>query len=86
MAGDIAQTDTYVVSRHKQKNLEMLFAHLGRIPKPDRLRLCGQNGARDEFHSPQQPRTSESSPGSCRTGRRSGPSDTANLYQPNPRP
>ena len=28
----------------------MLFAHLKRILKLDRLRLCGPNGARDEFH------------------------------------
>ncbi len=28
----------------------MLFAHLKRILKVDRLRLRGPNGARDEFH------------------------------------
>ena len=28
----------------------MLFAPLKRIPKLDRLRLRGPNGARDEFH------------------------------------
>ena len=28
----------------------MLFAHLERILKLDRLRLHGPNGARDEFH------------------------------------
>ena len=28
----------------------MLFAHLKRILKLDRLRLRGPNGARDEFH------------------------------------
>jgi hypothetical protein len=33
----------------KQK-VEMLFAHLKRILKLDRLRLRGPNGARDEFH------------------------------------
>ena len=30
--------------------VEMLFAHLKRILKLDRLRLRGPNGARDEFH------------------------------------
>jgi hypothetical protein len=28
----------------------MLFAHLKRILKLDRLRLSGPNGAKDEFH------------------------------------
>jgi DDE family transposase len=28
----------------------MLFAHLKRVLKLDRLRLRGPNGARDEFH------------------------------------
>jgi hypothetical protein len=28
----------------------MLFAHLKRIPKLDRLRLRGPSGASDEFH------------------------------------
>jgi hypothetical protein len=30
--------------------VEMLFAHLKRILRLDRLRLRGPNGARDEFH------------------------------------
>ena len=46
----IATTDTYVTSRHERKKVEMLFAHLKRILKLDRLRLRGPNGARDEFH------------------------------------
>jgi len=50
MARDIAETDAYVVSRRKRKKVEMLFAHLKRILKLDRLRLRGPNGARDEFH------------------------------------
>src|SRR3954452_13399444 len=33
-----------------RKKVEMLFAHLKRILKLDRLRLRGPNGARDEFH------------------------------------
>jgi hypothetical protein len=32
-----------------RKKVEMLFAHLKRILKLDRLRLRGPNGARDEF-------------------------------------
>ena len=36
-------------SRRLRKNVEMLFAHLRRILKLDRLRLRGPNGVRDEF-------------------------------------
>jgi transposase len=37
------------VSRRMRKKVEMLFAHLKRILKLDRLRLRGPTGARDEF-------------------------------------
>lgn len=50
MARDIAETDAYVTSRRERKKVEMLFAHLKRILRLDRLRLRGPNGARDEFH------------------------------------
>ena len=50
MARDIALTEEYVTSRRQRKKVEMLFAHLKRISKLDRLRLRGPNGARDEFH------------------------------------
>lgn len=50
LARDIATTDAYLVSRRRRKKVEMLFAHLERILKLDRLRLRGPNGARDEFH------------------------------------
>jgi transposase len=50
MARDIAATEAYVTSRRERKKVEMLFAHLKRILKLDRLRLRGPNGARDEFH------------------------------------
>ena len=50
MARDIATTDAYVTSRRERKKVEMLFAHLKRILKLDRLRLRGPGGARDEFH------------------------------------
>ena len=45
----IAQTEAYLVSRRERKKVEMLFAHLKRILKLDRLRLRGPCGARDEF-------------------------------------
>jgi transposase len=37
------------ISRRRRKKVEMLFAHLKRILRLDRLRLRGPNGARDEF-------------------------------------
>jgi transposase len=49
VARDIARTDAYVVSRRERKKVEMLFAHLKRILKLDRLRLRGPCGSRDEF-------------------------------------
>jgi len=49
LARDIAKTDAYVTSRRQRKKVEMLFAHLKRILKLDRLRLRGPCGARDEF-------------------------------------
>jgi transposase len=49
LARDIATTDAYVASRRQRKKVEMLFAHLKRILKLDRLRLRGPNGAKDEF-------------------------------------
>ena len=50
MARDIARSDEGRTSRRQRKKVEMLFAHLKRILKLDRLRLRGPNGARDEFH------------------------------------
>ena len=49
LARDIATTDAYLVSRRQRKKVEMLFAHLKRILRMDRLRLRGPNGAKDEF-------------------------------------
>jgi transposase len=49
LARDLAKTDAYRTSRRQRKKLEMLFAHLKRILRLDRLRLRGPNGARDEF-------------------------------------
>ena len=50
MARDIANSDEGRTSRRERKKVEMLFAHLKRILKLDRLRLRGPNRARDEFH------------------------------------
>lgn len=49
LARDLSLTDAYLTSRRERKKIEMLFAHLKRILKMDRLRLRGPNGARDEF-------------------------------------
>jgi hypothetical protein len=45
----IAKTEAYAVSRRERKKVEMLFAHLKRFLRLDRLRLCGLSGAKDEF-------------------------------------
>jgi hypothetical protein len=50
LARDIAKTEAYQISRYQRKKVEMMFAHLKRILRLDRLRLRGPNGARDEFH------------------------------------
>jgi len=49
MARQIARSWDGRTSRRLRKKVEMLFAHLKRILKLDRLRLRGPNGARDEF-------------------------------------
>jgi transposase len=49
VARAIAKTDAYRQSRKDRKKVEMLFAHLKRILRLDRLRLRGPNGAHDEF-------------------------------------
>lgn len=48
-ARSIAKTPEYSQSRRDRKKVEMLFAHLKRIMKLDRLRLRGLSGAQDEF-------------------------------------
>ena len=45
----IASTDEYRQSRKDRKKVEILFAHLKRILRLDKLRLRGFSGARDEF-------------------------------------
>jgi len=49
VARAIAKTDAYRQSRKDRKKVEMLFAHLKKILKLDRLRLRGPSGASDEF-------------------------------------
>ena len=52
-ARDVARavnaTPEFQQSRRERKKVEMLFAHLKRILKLDRLRLRGPSGAHDEF-------------------------------------
>ncbi len=45
----LAATEAYAQSRKDRKKVEMLFAHLKRILKLDKLRLRGFSGAQDEF-------------------------------------
>jgi transposase len=49
VARAVAKTRLYKQSRKDRKKVEMLFAHLKRIMKLDRLRLRGPTGAHDEF-------------------------------------
>lgn len=48
VARSLASTPAYAQSQKNRKK-EMLFAHLEKILKLDRLRLRGLTGARDEF-------------------------------------
>jgi transposase len=49
VARAVAKTPAYRKTRRQRKQVEMLFAHMKRILKMDRLRLRGISGARDEF-------------------------------------
>lgn len=49
LARSLATTEAYAQSRKDRKKVEMLFAHLKRILRFDRLRLRGPRGAEDEF-------------------------------------
>ncbi len=49
VAREIAKTPEFRQSKRQRKKVEMLFAHLKRILRLDRLRLRGLSGARDEF-------------------------------------
>jgi transposase len=49
VARAVAKTPAYRQTRRQRKQVEMLFAHMKRILKVDRLRLRGIKGAQDEF-------------------------------------
>lgn len=49
VARAVSQTPVYKKTRRQRKKVEMLFAHMKRILKMDRLRLRGMSGAHDEF-------------------------------------
>ena len=49
VARGLAGTPDYLRSRRERKKVEMLFAHLKRILRLNRLRLRGPSGAKDEF-------------------------------------
>ena len=49
VARAVSTTPAFEQSRRDRKKVEMLFAHLKRILKLDRLRLRGPSGAHDEF-------------------------------------
>jgi len=49
LARSLAETPAFEQSRRERKKVEMLFAHLKRILRLDRLRLRGPQGARTEF-------------------------------------
>ena len=46
---NLAKPEAYDVSCRERRKVEMLFAHLKRILRLDRLRLRGPSGAKDEF-------------------------------------
>ena len=49
VAREIRKTPAYRQTRRQRKQVEMLFAHMKRILKMDRLRLRGLSGAKHEF-------------------------------------
>lgn len=49
VARALSKTDAYKQYRKDRKKVEMLFAHLKRILKLDRLRLRGLSSAQDAF-------------------------------------
>jgi hypothetical protein len=49
VARDLAKTEAFASSRCDRKKIEMLFAHLKRILRLNRLRLRGPSGAQFEF-------------------------------------
>lgn len=58
LARDIAKTKQYEVSMKRCKRVEMLFAHLKRIPGQNRLKSRGSCGANENFCSQPPPKSS----------------------------
>ncbi len=50
MAHAVAKFEAYAASMRDRKKIEMLFAHLKRVLRLDRMRLRGPLGVLDEFH------------------------------------
>ncbi len=48
MSRELESTEAYAQSRNERKKAEMLFAHLKKILRFERLRLRGPTGAQDE--------------------------------------
>ncbi len=70
MARDLSLTDAYLTSRRERKKVEMLFAHLKRILKLDRLRLRAPTERKTSSSSPPPPRTFARWPSCSRPRRR----------------
>ncbi len=49
VAWEVAKNPAYKRTRRQRKQVEMLFSHMKRILKVDRLRLRGLSGAQGEF-------------------------------------
>ena len=49
LARSLATTEAFAQSSNERKKVEMLFGHMKKILKVDRLRLRGLSGAHDEF-------------------------------------
>src|SRR6266581_1035261 len=69
VARDVAKTDAYVKSRRGRKKIEMLFAHLKRILRLDRLRLRGPLWCSGRVppggHRPEPPKAGKADPAAC---------------------
>jgi transposase len=70
LARAVGKTPAYRKTRRQRKQVEMLFAHMKRILKVDRLRLRGLSGAQDEFLQNHRPENEKSgSAGSVNSNR-----------------
>ncbi len=61
-AHQIAKTDAYTDASRRRKKVAMLFAHLKKIMRLDRLRPRGPNGGKENSASQQPPKISANSP------------------------